>query len=950
MHSELADQGAKVNFFKIFRDKSDAEGSSDNRFFTAPDAFRIITEMDDNDIKNYCESTQLIITEEQFNFAKKFLAFIALTKGEEIAISLDDGAQIKNHLEVYLKQGILDESIPQKITNAQFTTLPIDQQIQSLADDITFDNIKKFYQRLLSKRPKLFTDVDDKTEIDHATNKEKKHHSKNSGKIIQTAFDLENFISYLEIEVGALMLVSSKAKFISTAKKDGQPWIKGDGVEYQEETQLNLLVGARLEIFDHAMEGFHVINRDDDKIQRLRAIPECRIKPVISSGDQAEEDKKKFWEIYDIIWEDIYQTSPDKTDDGEIKLDSLVERLTESYKLLILNAIAQEKKARKKAYLRISPIGDGAWANGKQNKIREACGIAVARIIKSLNQKQIESIGAIEFAQFRDNAVLHSFLQEARSSFPLQEARSTFPSQPSQDYQTIFPKIPQDQIDASQIHLAQIMLKSKEKNNQLGDTTQIPIVNFCHNGDVNRKIPFQQLQTSCSEKFSTTPTDNDLTAYIICPWDAGCRGIGNEYHTYRPDFFSSNSQDLINHRRGTLQLSMDPVMACASPISLLTTDPEINKQLANNLFVINQKGEKLSMEHFGLLKELKDLGYSESEGFIFQKDYIEFPDNFRNIFKFLGINQENSTLTNISDLAKSDLRNNFELTLENIAKLPKYSDIKSIAKNVDSADEDEKKLPKDEKKVITNLTENQKKTAINLNPILPKLPQLLKKLKSQIEDDVTKASSPNSTISQPLALQILDYQNIWQSTSRGNKLNSTNLYKTVLGHFSTQNTTIINPFAEFSASIFCKAYLEIKESISNDFSFQDALDALFIAKAFGGLSNVKNTDDEKYCSTNQDFLNQIKNKFPNDDRVQALTDDKLNIYKSFSAKFQELNGEYFKSGRTPNNQTGLRLTFFPDQAISKLFELSNEEKIRKTSEDFNKSIEAVKGINAGFLD
>ena len=160
----LADQGPRPNFLTIFRDENDG---SDVRFITAPGAVRIINDMGDEDIKKYCDNTHFIITEKQFNFAKKFLAFIALTKGEQIAISLGDDAQIKNHLEVYFNQEILDQGILQKTSQDDFTQLPIEQQIQKIADEITFDNIKRFYQRLLSKRPKLFTGDNDVTETDH---------------------------------------------------------------------------------------------------------------------------------------------------------------------------------------------------------------------------------------------------------------------------------------------------------------------------------------------------------------------------------------------------------------------------------------------------------------------------------------------------------------------------------------------------------------------------------------------------------------------------------------------------------------------------------------------------------------------------------------------------------------------------------------------------------------
>jgi hypothetical protein len=670
------------------------------------------------------------------------------------------------------------------------------------------------------------------------------------------------------------------------------------------------------------MEGLHVINRSEDRIKQLRASPECRIKPVISSGDQAEEDKKKFWEIYDIIWKDIYQTSPDITDDDKIKLDSLVERLTESYKLLILNAIVEEKKAGKKAYLRISPIGDGAWANRKQNEIQEACGIAIARIIKSLDQEQIGAIGAIEFAQFQDNTVLLSFLKEAGSYFP---------NKPSQN----FLKTPQDQIDGSQIQLAQIILHST-----IGaeDKVQIPIVNFCHNGDVNRKIPFQQLQTSCPEQFSTTPTDDDLTAYIICPWDAGCRGIGNEYHTYRPDFFPSNSQDLINHRGETLQKSMDPVMACASPILLLTTNPEINKELANNLYVINEEGQKLAFDEFGLnhqLKEhLKNLGYINGtrEGVYSGNDSLEldlknnkliFPATDKDLLLSFGI--ASGAIKVISapaddsggGLSHGDSQPQPKISIainpENIAKLPRFEELTKISELLKPLDGDQ-----DESKPETNKEEARASKILEYNPIIPKLSELLK----------LQTTTPSTSPQEPQA-QILNFSNVWDNTNRANKYkiqNTSFLYLDAI--FDDENVINLEKTNslknELFKYLFCKAFNEFN-SQEQSFTFQDAIDALLIAKTFGGLSNIKKDDDESYSQIlPTEFIAKIKEKFPREERIEKLDKEKLQKFQEFSGQYQNITKHFFTSGR-PLSTTGLRLTFFPDQLIGELVKLNPQQ-------------------------
>ena len=942
----LADQGPRPNFLTIFRDENDG-GDSDNRFITAPGAFSIITRMEDGDIENYCDKTHFIITEKQFNFAKKFLAFIALTKGEGIATSFNDGAQIQNHLEVYFNQGILDQRIIQKTSQDDFNQLPIHQQIQEIADEITFDNIKKFYQRLLSKRPKLFTGAEDITENDHLINAEKKQHRRANGKIIQTAYDLENFISYLEMEVGALMLVSAPTRFISTAKRSGEPWVRGNGGEFQKETQLNLLVGARLEIADLAMEGLHVINRDEDQIRQLRASQECRIKPFTSSDAKAEDDKKKFWEIYDKIWEDIYQTSSDKKTDGEININLLIKRLTESYKLLILNAIEQEKKAGKKAYLRISPIGDGAWSGDRyqetknKDKILEACGNAVAQIIKNLDQDQVNVIGAIEFAQFGGNALLLSFLKESQALFPNKPAQ--------QNYQTIFPATSKDEIDESQIQLAKIMLKSKSEHDGLGDTVKIPIVNFCHKGDVNRKIPFAHLHSQSSEQYSQSseqfpnlPTDDDLTAYITCPWDAGCRGIGNEYHLYE-NYKKIGDPEA---EKSTLKASMDPVMACASPISLLSTDPEINQALLDNFHVIDEQGKKLSFDEFKindqLKKHLKNLGYitQDSKGAYSGNDSLEldlknnnliFPASNKDLLLSFGI--DSGAIEDISDSTVGSADNphsqpkiSIAITAENIAKLPRFGELKKIREL--------QSLAENEGESAGKINEARATKILEYNPIIPKLSELLK----------LQTTTPSRSPQEPQAIKILNFSNVWDNTNRANKykiLDPSFLY--LQAGFtddkiadSTINLGEVNkPKNDLFKYLFCKTFNDFN-SQETSFTFQDAIDALLIAKTFGGLSNIKKDDGESYSQINQDnensgnispakFIAKIKEKFPEEQRIQNLEEEKLLKFQTFSAKYQDITKHFFTSGRSPSGTTGLRLTFFPDQLIAELVKLNPKE-------------------------
>ncbi len=897
----------KELFLKKFGEISELLG--DEKLATAQDATIIIKALDGNEIDQYCQNTHLIITEKQFDFAKKFLAFIALTKGEEVAISSANPDHKKNHLDVYIDSGILDKNIQGKIKD---TTSPPDQQISDLAKHITLENIQKFYQRLLSKRPMVFFGKKDAT-ID---GQKEVYPDRYASQYEEAYYNLDDFISYIEMEVGALMAVNSEVEFISLANRSQNPWVKIEDGQYQKKSQLTLLVGARSEIGLTGMEGQHIMQSSPGKITEIRKLKTIRIKPCNKSNPDQE---KKFWQAYDNIWEGFYQRKanelkPDE-DVSKLTLDEelLITRLTESYKLLILNAISQEKKANKKAYLRISPLGDGAWGridgttNDFSTTVRSACGKAVARIIKGLTQDQLESIGAIEFAQFNDKTVLDAFLTEVS---------------PSNDH--VFNPTAQDKISKDQIKLISINPAVDGSPSAIA----IPVINFCHRGDINQPIPFQFLHEECKDQFPKTQDDSKLTAYLICPWDSGCKGIGNEYHVYK------NSGGETSQ---SLQASMDPVIACASPVSLLTTNPDINPHLLKNLFVINEKGDKLTMEQFGLLQQLRKLGYNDSDFSFTAGSTIDeigkmrfISQSHQDIFEFLGIQL-------IEDHV--DYKS-FNLTAENIEKLPKYEDIKVLIdsdtafhqQNIPASDSDENRKK--------DLFEN----ATKLNPIIPQMPRLLQRLKAQTERrealdgagagaDGAVARAPDPRITEPQAFKILDYENIWLSTTRGNKLNTTKKYQERYGENDLaglqEDDSLMNSdnFHNIFKEIFCHAVTETKKkSDPNQFNFQDALDALFIAKTFGGLSNQKNSEDEKYQKLNEDdFIKQIKLKFPKEKRFENLDQNKLKLYRSFSACFQRNSEVFFTTGRSKTSNKGLRLTFFPDQAIPKIVNLRDDE-------------------------
>jgi len=114
--------------------------------------------------KAILDSTQIVITEEEFYHAKRWLALAYITGGEHF---LDENGVEINHKMVYQQQGILPAD------DIQISGANIKEKMDSVITSITPENVKNLYKRLVEKRPKYFYTAED------TTTKERSHDEKN---------------------------------------------------------------------------------------------------------------------------------------------------------------------------------------------------------------------------------------------------------------------------------------------------------------------------------------------------------------------------------------------------------------------------------------------------------------------------------------------------------------------------------------------------------------------------------------------------------------------------------------------------------------------------------------------------------------------------------------------------------------------------------------------------
>lgn len=338
------------------------------------------------------ESTQIVITEEEFYHAKRWLALAYITGGEHFFDR--DGKALNNHKIVYQEQEILPR---EEIT---ISGSDIKDKIDSVVPHITSQHVRNLYKRLTEKRPKYFFGYTDFTEDKRTFKDDDKKHS----------VDIENYISYAEMDFcSSLMQVSGDVNFVNDGNRNNAG-IAMSHDRFESEGRIAGLVGARFEIKD-AMESTSLKNGIFDKLKTLHSRYGHK-KDLLDDFGRVSKVSPEFVDGHKAIWDEFYkdQQGISEAQDEKLNEERLIQRLYISYKKFFADAIADARKTNKKAHIRVVGIGDGVWAGPELEIVRKAIGKAVAKILKEdLKDPDKDFIDAIEFCSFGNDRYLEGF-------------------------------------------------------------------------------------------------------------------------------------------------------------------------------------------------------------------------------------------------------------------------------------------------------------------------------------------------------------------------------------------------------------------------------------------------------------------------------------------------------------------------------------------------------------
>jgi hypothetical protein len=335
--------------------------------------------------KEYIDSTKISITEEEFYFARRFLALIYLTGGEHFTKT--DGSPI-NHKQVYQSESILpaifDQGDEAFIVDG---SKALGDKIEHLASKITPQQVDKFYQRLVEKRPSYFYGSSDKAPQIRLNSK--------------GDLDVENYISYSEMGLSAMIQVAGKTNFINDGNRYNSGFVSNDD-DHEKEGHIAGLIGPRVEI-DNAMEPLQLV-KGKHKEQKDLFKQKIGVSSDIQTADfgRIKDVNQDFVEGHELIWNKFYQGQSEIADEGQLIEQRLQHRLYISYKKFLAHAV-ENSSDQKKAYIRVSGIGDGAWCVGKPGFAKEiglAVGGAFAKALSELTDDQKSKIGTVHFSQF----------------------------------------------------------------------------------------------------------------------------------------------------------------------------------------------------------------------------------------------------------------------------------------------------------------------------------------------------------------------------------------------------------------------------------------------------------------------------------------------------------------------------------------------------------------------
>ena len=220
-----------------------------------------------------------------------------------------------------------------------------------------------------------------------------------------------------------------------------------------------------------------------------------------------------------------------------------------------------------------------------------------------------------------------------------------------------------------------------------------------------------------------------------------------------------------------------------------------------------------------------------------------------------------------------------------------------------------------------------------------------------VKNSFKNLQSPNASSPQDQSYSSSFYKNIWDvQTSespldlkesnileRGNKVKPKQTYENYTSHITDQHyqeplttTPQVKSFAGLNEKDTKKLYFTFIENalrdtkkINTDFSFQDAILAIKIAKFFGGISNKLNEKGDGYDELKIADINQSGLLSTN-----TIDENKFKALKRFSALYQKNAGKYFLSHR--DKKTPARLTFFPQRFLKDLESPDAESIVRES--------------------
>jgi hypothetical protein len=358
--------------------------------FRSPEAPKNFLSLIEKRQRDILEGTSISITEEELSHAKRFLALIAITGGQHCTTDGKDTSQ----KEVYIKQNILSKDLL-----LEDVGVTIEEQINFILPQITDDNIKKFYARLIEKRPLAFYAEHDKYTLRNGS----------EGTGCPGDKDPEEYVVYSEMEFGAMLQVSGPTQFINDGNRFNEGGLTGDN--HENAGRIAAIVGARFEI-DDGMESMHCMK---GSLQKAESQHTNSLENAAGGGVQVgdfgriKSVSSEFVKGYKSIWSEFYKDCKAcPNTEVEINEPRLEKRLYISYKKFFADAVANYTKD-KKAYVRVVGLGDGAWAGNNAEKVQSAIGKSVRRVFDELSDEQKTKISAIEFSQYKHEGYKSAF-------------------------------------------------------------------------------------------------------------------------------------------------------------------------------------------------------------------------------------------------------------------------------------------------------------------------------------------------------------------------------------------------------------------------------------------------------------------------------------------------------------------------------------------------------------